>query len=155
MLASYGGHVECLRALLDKADVNRTNKYPWKTALMLASENGHVDCVRALINAGATDDDGGAMIWASNNGHNAVLKLLIQAFKPQDFAMAVLQWSAVSCAKVQMDRKRKDLVWRMRYMSLPDAVKYEEAEKRSNPEVDFDAILSQAQAVFVTSLVER
>ena len=119
MIASQNGHVECVRLLLDKAEVNRADKYRM-TALMFASHHGHVDCVCALLEAGATDDDGRAMIPASQEGHVAVLELLIHKFKPKDFAMAVLQWSAVSCAKMQMD----------------------------------DATLSQAQAVFVTKLAQ-
>jgi hypothetical protein len=53
--------------------------------------------VRALLNAGATDKKGTALMYASRDDHVAVLKLLMEKFPPQDFAMAAFQWSAVSC----------------------------------------------------------
>ena len=48
-LAAMGGHEACVRALLERCDVNLTCCVYQTTALMMAAQNGHLACVQAIL----------------------------------------------------------------------------------------------------------
>ena len=56
IVASYGGHAQCVDLLL-KAGADDTLKYEGKTAIDLAEEAGHAECVKALEGRLATEQD--------------------------------------------------------------------------------------------------
>ena len=69
-LASSGGHVEVVKALLDaEADVHACDN----RALCRASYKGHVEVVKTLLDAG----DGEALRLAVEYGRTEVIKLLV------------------------------------------------------------------------------
>lgn len=123
MLASYHGHIGCVNALLTaNAIVDCTpnvaeircmdwaiaehwlDRTAWTELAFASSMKGHVECVRALLDAGATDKEGVAMKLASMNNRVDILKLLIDAFPPDDFCTAAMQWSIVAtCTAVHDD----------------------------------------------------
>jgi uncharacterized protein len=85
MNAALNGHREAARRLLEAgADVNLTDKGGY-SALMLAASNNHDDLVELLVSAGAdlnqVEQTGGftALIWASQLGHTASVKRLLNA----------------------------------------------------------------------------
>ena len=102
MRASWIGHVECVRALLEKADVDQadktgsalmfvslggrvekktdvdsTNKDGRRTALMLASKNGRVECVRALLEKAEVN-------WTDKYGNTALIYASVHGAKFRD-----------------------------------------------------------------------
>ena len=51
-----GGHVDCVRLMLDAGVGVNDLDLCGKTALICASQYGHVDCVRLLLEKGADKD---------------------------------------------------------------------------------------------------
>ena len=84
LAASYGGDLECVRALLEAdADVAQAQA-DGTTALMAASDRGHLECVRALLRAGADfaqalPDGTTALMVASGEGHLECVRALLDA----------------------------------------------------------------------------
>ena len=83
IIASCGGHVEVVRALLAAgAGVEAANDSGW-TPLLFASYRGRVDVVRALLDAGASvnvmTSSMTALMWASSSGHVDVVRALLAA----------------------------------------------------------------------------
>lgn len=83
MFASLNGHYAIISRLLGKgAQINAVNKFGI-SALTQASKMGHTDCVRLLLNQGAHANTyfriETALIWACQNGHLNVVKLLVEA----------------------------------------------------------------------------
>ena len=84
MHASYNGHVEVIKALLEhNANVNMPNN-AGSSALMNAIVFGHIDCVRMLVENGADvtlRNKGGstAKDWAQQHGHLEIVNLLTEA----------------------------------------------------------------------------
>ncbi|MEE6464204.1 hypothetical protein FKM82_006213 [Ascaphus truei] len=83
MVASYAGHIECVRELvLQGADIN-LQRESGSTALFFAAQQGHNDIVRFLFEFGAsteftTKDGGTALIAASQYGHKRVVETLLK-----------------------------------------------------------------------------
>ena len=84
ILASMGGHLKCVEALIkEEADVNETGK-DTQTALHRTAEGGHVRMVVSLIEAGADVNKQDvhkrtALIRATENDHGACVESLIGA----------------------------------------------------------------------------
>ena len=83
--ASFNGHLEVVRLLLEAgASCNQTANQG-KTPLICAAENGHMEVVRLLLEAGSscdqamTDDGTTALLLAVENGHLAVVRWLLEA----------------------------------------------------------------------------
>uniref|UniRef100_A0A8C5MVV9 Ankyrin repeat domain 29 n=1 Tax=Leptobrachium leishanense TaxID=445787 RepID=A0A8C5MVV9_9ANUR len=83
MVASYAGHIECVRELvLQGADIN-VHRESGSTALFFAAQQGHNDVVRLLFEFGAsteftTMDGGTALLAASQYGHYRVVETLLK-----------------------------------------------------------------------------
>uniref|UniRef100_A0A0G4HXG7 Uncharacterized protein n=1 Tax=Chromera velia CCMP2878 TaxID=1169474 RepID=A0A0G4HXG7_9ALVE len=84
MFASFHGHTDIVRLLVDaKASLDMQDKNG-KTALILASENGHTDIMRLLVDAKANvdiqDEEGiSVLMLASFYGHTDIVRLLVDA----------------------------------------------------------------------------
>ena len=85
MLASYKGHLEVVRALLDaRAAMNAKAEPSGATALTVASQEGQIEVVRALLAAKADPNVKGvngttALIQAAQRGHTEVARALLDA----------------------------------------------------------------------------
>ncbi|KAK5623938.1 hypothetical protein CRENBAI_025428 [Crenichthys baileyi] len=83
MVASYGGHYECVKELIMQgADINYQRE-TGSTALFFASQQGHCDVVKLLFEFGAstelqTKDGGTALTVASQYGHSMVVDILLK-----------------------------------------------------------------------------
>ncbi|XP_054550111.1 ankyrin repeat domain-containing protein 29 isoform X3 [Talpa occidentalis] len=83
MVASYAGHIDCVRELvLQGADIN-LQRESGTTALFFAAQQGHNDVVRFLFEFGAstefrTKDGGTALLAASQYGHMRVVETLLK-----------------------------------------------------------------------------
>ncbi|XP_053768439.1 ankyrin repeat domain-containing protein 29 isoform X1 [Desmodus rotundus] len=83
MVASYAGHIDCVRELvLQGADIN-LQRESGTTALFFAAQQGHNDVVRFLFEFGAstefrTKDGGTALLAASQYGHKQVVDTLLK-----------------------------------------------------------------------------
>ena len=83
--ASYNGHIEIARLLLQNgAEVNVRNNYGW-TPLHFAAFQGHVDILHLLVENGAdleAEDDGGwrALHQSALCGHLAFVKELVTRY---------------------------------------------------------------------------
>uniref|UniRef100_A0A452V733 Ankyrin repeat domain 29 n=1 Tax=Ursus maritimus TaxID=29073 RepID=A0A452V733_URSMA len=83
MVASYAGHIDCVRELvLQGADIN-LQRESGTTALFFAAQQGHNDVVRFLFEFGAstefrTKDGGTALLAASQYGHMQVVETLLK-----------------------------------------------------------------------------
>nr|XP_042119894.1 ankyrin repeat domain-containing protein 29 isoform X1 [Peromyscus maniculatus bairdii] len=83
MVASYAGHIDCVRELvLQGADIN-LQRESGTTALFFAAQQGHNDVVRFLFGFGAstehrTKDGGTALLAASQYGHMPVVETLLK-----------------------------------------------------------------------------
>ncbi|GAB5579410.1 ankyrin repeat domain-containing protein 29 isoform X2 [Prionailurus iriomotensis] len=85
MVASYAGHIDCVRELvLQGADIN-LQRESGTTALFFAAQQGHNDVVRFLFEFGASTEcrtkatDGGtALLAASQYGHMQVVETLLK-----------------------------------------------------------------------------
>ncbi|XP_037662086.1 ankyrin repeat domain-containing protein 29 isoform X8 [Choloepus didactylus] len=83
MIASYAGHLDCVRELvLQGADIN-LQRESGTTALFFAAQQGHNDIVRFLFEFGAstecrTKDGGTALLAASQYGHRRVVETLLK-----------------------------------------------------------------------------
>ncbi|XP_005875471.2 PREDICTED: ankyrin repeat domain-containing protein 29 [Myotis brandtii] len=83
MVASYAGHIDCVRELvLQGADIN-LQRESGTTALFFAAQQGHNDVVRFLFEFGAstefrTKDGGTALLAASQYGHRQVVDTLLR-----------------------------------------------------------------------------
>uniref|UniRef100_G1P8K7 Ankyrin repeat domain 29 n=1 Tax=Myotis lucifugus TaxID=59463 RepID=G1P8K7_MYOLU len=83
MVASYAGHIDCVRELvLQGADIN-LQRESGTTALFFAAQQGHNDVVRFLFEFGAstefrTKDGGTALLAASQYGHRQVVDTLLK-----------------------------------------------------------------------------
>jgi serine/threonine-protein phosphatase 6 regulatory ankyrin repeat subunit B len=84
MLASYKGHIEIAKLLLEKGaslDIQNTNG---NTALIRASSYGHTEIVEILIQKGAKLDIqdinfyNTALMFASYRGHTEIVRLLVK-----------------------------------------------------------------------------
>ena len=76
MRASWIGHVECVRALLEKADVDSANN-DGVTALINASANGRVECVRVLLEKAEVN-------WTDKYGNTALIYASVHGAKFRD-----------------------------------------------------------------------
>ncbi len=82
MQASYHGHTEIVRRLLDAgADFNIQNKAGGMTALICASYTGNIEIVKLLLEAGVdhnlqTMSELTALMIASKKGHRDICDLL-------------------------------------------------------------------------------
>ena len=103
--ASYSGHVEVVRLLLEAAAVDKFNSRQCVAALTWACYNGHTAVASLLLQATATDaavDDGiTALMWASSSGHVAVVSLLLEAGAAVDVTdkagKTALMWAPYDC----------------------------------------------------------
>ncbi|KFO27134.1 Ankyrin repeat domain-containing protein 29 [Fukomys damarensis] len=83
MVASYAGHMDCVRELvLQGADINLQREVG-TTALFFAAQQGHNEVVRFLFGFGAstecrTKDGGTALLAASQYGHRQVVETLLK-----------------------------------------------------------------------------
>ncbi|XP_075069527.1 ankyrin repeat domain-containing protein 29 isoform X2 [Mixophyes fleayi] len=83
MVASYAGHMECVRELaLQGADIN-LQRDSGSTALFFAAQQGHNDVVKFLFEFGAsteftTRDGGTALLSACQHGHCRVVETLLK-----------------------------------------------------------------------------
>ncbi|XP_023386577.1 ankyrin repeat domain-containing protein 29 isoform X1 [Pteropus vampyrus] len=83
MVASYAGHIDCVKELvLQGADIN-LQRESGTTALFFAAQQGHNDIVRFLFGFGAstefrTKDGGTALLAASQYGHVQVVDTLLK-----------------------------------------------------------------------------
>ncbi|XP_060029572.1 ankyrin repeat domain-containing protein 29 isoform X3 [Erinaceus europaeus] len=83
MVASFAGHIDCVRELvLQGADIN-LQRESGTTALFFAAQQGHNDVVRFLFEFGAstefrTKDGGTALLAASQYGHMQVVDTLLK-----------------------------------------------------------------------------
>ncbi|KAG8571010.1 hypothetical protein GDO81_011504 [Engystomops pustulosus] len=83
MVASYAGHIQCVRELvLQGADIN-LQRDSGATALFFASQQGHNEIVKFLFEFGAstefTSRDGGtALLAACQHGHCRVVETLLK-----------------------------------------------------------------------------
>jgi hypothetical protein len=82
MGASFYGHTEVVRLLLDKGALLDEKGEHGRTALLLASMNGHTEVVRLLLDKGALLDEKDksgrtALMKASEEGHTEVVRLLL------------------------------------------------------------------------------
>ncbi|XP_049756696.1 ankyrin repeat domain-containing protein 29 isoform X2 [Elephas maximus indicus] len=83
MVASYAGHLNCVRELvLQGADIN-LQRESGTTALFFAAQQGHNDIVRFLFEFGAstefrTKEGGTALLAASQYGHTRVVETLLK-----------------------------------------------------------------------------
>ncbi|XP_046527702.1 ankyrin repeat domain-containing protein 29 isoform X1 [Equus quagga] len=83
MVASYAGHIDCVKELvLQGADIN-LQRESGTTALFFAAQQGHNDVVRFLFEFGAstefrTKDGGTALLAASQYGHMRVVETLLK-----------------------------------------------------------------------------
>ncbi|CAH2284948.1 ankyrin repeat domain-containing 29 [Pelobates cultripes] len=83
MVASYAGHMDCVRELvLQGADIN-LQRESGSTALFFAAQQGHNDIVRFLFEFGAsteftTQDGGSALLAASQYGHYRAVETLLK-----------------------------------------------------------------------------
>ena len=81
--ASFSGHNEIVRVLLEKgADINAQGGY-YGNVLQAASYNGHDQIVQLLLEKGAdinaqVRDQGNALQVASFNGHDEIVQLLLE-----------------------------------------------------------------------------
>ena len=84
MYASFCGHTEVARVLIQSgADVNAIN-IDGRTALIFASIEGHTDTVELLLQSGADSNtkdvnDKTAFEYARQNGHEAIVQLMKEA----------------------------------------------------------------------------
>ncbi|XP_029426563.1 ankyrin repeat domain-containing protein 29 isoform X3 [Nannospalax galili] len=82
MVASYAGHIDCVRELvLQGADIN-LQREDGATALFLAAQGGYLDVIRLLLSSGAKVNqprqDGTAPLWiASQMGHSEVVRVML------------------------------------------------------------------------------
>lgn len=87
--AARGGHVHCIKQLLDeKIDINSSD-VDGSTACMSAAGGGQIECLRLLIDAGAdvcaADSRGKtACMMAAGGGHVECLRLLLEAGSDMD-----------------------------------------------------------------------
>nr|XP_020771148.1 ankyrin repeat domain-containing protein 29-like [Odocoileus virginianus texanus] len=83
MVASYAGHIDCVKELvLQGADIN-LQRESGTTALFFAAQQGHNNVVRFLFEFGAstefrTKDGGTALLAASQYGHMQVVETLLK-----------------------------------------------------------------------------
>ncbi|XP_040210009.1 ankyrin repeat domain-containing protein 29 isoform X1 [Rana temporaria] len=83
MVASYGGHTQCVRELvLHGADIN-LQRESGATALFFAAQQGHDEIVKFLFEFGAstefiTRDGGTALLAACQHGHAKVVETLLK-----------------------------------------------------------------------------
>eukprot|EP00731_Ephydatia_muelleri_P016920 Em0010g18a len=80
--ASLHGHVQCVKALLDRGAQTNLQDKDGHNALMNASLYGHVECVNVLLGRGARpnlqDKDGRtALHWAAERNHIGTVKALL------------------------------------------------------------------------------
>ncbi|XP_044538910.1 ankyrin repeat domain-containing protein 29 [Gracilinanus agilis] len=84
MVASYAGHIDCVRELvLQGADIN-LQRESGTTALFFAAQQGHNDVVRFLFEFGAstefrTKDGATALFLAAQGGYLDVIRLLLSS----------------------------------------------------------------------------
>ncbi|KAM4840919.1 ankyrin repeat domain-containing protein 29 isoform 3-T3 [Thomomys bottae] len=84
MVASYAGHIDCVRELvLQGADIN-LQRESGTTALFFAAQQGHNDVVRFLFGFGAstecrTKDGATALFLAAQGGYLDVIRLLLSS----------------------------------------------------------------------------
>ncbi|KAM8966899.1 ankyrin repeat domain-containing protein 29 [Pelodytes ibericus] len=83
MVASFAGHMECVRELvLQGADIN-LQRQSGSTALFFAAQQGHNSIVKFLFEFGAstefaTKDGGTGLLAASQYGHSQVVETLLK-----------------------------------------------------------------------------
>ncbi|KAI4564899.1 hypothetical protein MJG53_015911 [Ovis ammon polii x Ovis aries] len=91
MVASYAGHIDCVKELvLQGADIN-LQRESGTTALFFAAQQGHNDVVRFLFEFGASTEfrtkDGTAPLWiASQMGHSEVVRVMLLRGAERDAA---------------------------------------------------------------------
>ncbi|XP_058532835.1 ankyrin repeat domain-containing protein 29 isoform X2 [Ochotona princeps] len=84
MVASYAGHIDCVKELvLQGADIN-LQRESGTTALFFAAQQGHNDVVRFLFGFGAstefrTKDGATALFLAAQGGYLDVIRLLLSS----------------------------------------------------------------------------
>ncbi len=83
ILAARGGHMDCMRLLLENNCNKEASDGRRRTALLMAAERGRADCVRLLVEGGANKDakdDAGmtALIRAAKGGHTECVRLLVE-----------------------------------------------------------------------------
>jgi ankyrin repeat protein len=82
IIASYFGHREIVKLLLEKgAKIEASDNEGW-APLSWAAKNGHDAVVKLLLTKGANVEANGSrgcapLLWAAKNGHDAVAKLLL------------------------------------------------------------------------------
>ena len=76
MLAAQNGHLEIVRALLEKgAKINQyENSNTYYTALMLAAEKGHLEIVKYLLEKGAKINKKGDIDYAATEEIKELLR---------------------------------------------------------------------------------
>jgi hypothetical protein len=78
-LAGLGGHVECVRRLIEVSKPKQESS----RALRLAAQRGHAECVRLLIPVSEPLAKGSvALRWAASGGHVECVALLLPASDP-------------------------------------------------------------------------
>ncbi|KAM9632511.1 ankyrin repeat domain-containing protein 29 isoform 4-T4 [Trichechus inunguis] len=91
MVASYAGHLNCVRELvLQGADIN-LQREDGATALFLAAQGGYLNVIRLLLSSGAKVNqprqDGTAPLWiASQMGHSEVVRVMLLRGAERDAA---------------------------------------------------------------------
>lgn len=87
LLAAAGGHLDIVRMLLQRGEVDvnaKTYGATWSNPLLSAIRGGHVDVVQALLSHDDIDirvsdhSDNGAVHWAAMSGNRFLVKLLIE-----------------------------------------------------------------------------
>ena len=88
-VACMNGHIDVVKALLEKgANVEKKDGLKW-TALMFASHDGHTNIVTMLLDHGANvnaEDNGGrtALHYANKNRHTDTVNILEKAINEQN-----------------------------------------------------------------------